>query len=451
MSRTLRIGSGAAWWGDRIEPARLNAERGELDYLCFETMAEATVSAAQVRARRDPAFPGYDTYLDDRMRAVLPACMARGTRIVSNQGWINPDGAAARIVALLRELGFSGVKVASVNGSLITDRVLSLTDRILENGQPTATLAPTLISAEAYLGAAPIAEALAAGARIVVTGRVADPSIFMAPMLHEFGWDPLDHARLGAGNGIGHLLECGAQVTGGYFPDPGFKDVPEPWNLAFPIAEVQPDGSAVITKVAGSGGAVTLQTVKEQLLYEVHDPANYLTPDVVVDFTTVRLEQAGPDRVRVSGIGGKPRTPTLKVSIGCTEGFIGEDMFFYAGPGALRRAQLAKRILEERFRIVGLQAEDVRIDFLGLNAIHGAATPPDAPEPYEVAVRVAARTRTREEAIKVGREVDGMAVSGIAHTGKRVPHQDRTREVIGVWSSLVPREQVPATIRYWES
>lgn len=451
MSRTLRIGSGAAWWGDRIEPARLNAERGELDYLCFETMAEATVSAAQVRARRDPAFPGYDTYLDDRMRAVLPACMAQGTRIVSNQGWINPDGAAARIVALLRELGFSGVKVASVNGSLITDRVLSLTERILENGQPTATLAPTLISAEAYLGAEPIAEALAAGARIVVTGRVADPSIFMAPMLHEFGWDPLDHARLGAGNGIGHLLECGAQVTGGYFPDPGFKDVPEPWNLAFPIAEVQPDGSAVITKVAGSGGAVTLQTVKEQLLYEVHDPANYLTPDVVVDFTTVRLEQAGPDRVRVSNIGGKPRTPTLKVSIGCTEGFIGEDMFFYAGPGALRRAQLAKRILEERFRIVGLQAEDVRIDFLGLNAIHGAATPPDAPEPYEVAVRVAARTRTREEAIKVGREVDGMAVSGIAHTGKRVPHQDRTREVIGVWSSLVPREQVPATIRYWES
>ncbi|MGH8811444.1 MAG: acyclic terpene utilization AtuA family protein [Advenella sp.] len=451
MNKTVRIGSGAAWWGDRIEPAALNAEHGQLDYLCFETMAEATVSAAQVRSRRDPGFPGYDTYLDDRMRAVLPACMRQGTRIISNQGWINPKAAAERVVALLRELGVSGVKVAAVTGSLITESVLELTDNILENGESTSTLAPALISAEAYLGAEPIVQALRAGAQIVITGRVADPSIFMAPMMYEFGWDPLDHARLGAGNGIGHLLECGAQVTGGYFSDPGFKDVPEPWNFGFPIAEVQEDGSAVITKVKGTGGAVTLQTVKEQILYEVHDPANYLTPDVVVDFTTVNLEQDGPDRVRVTHISGKPRTPTLKVSIGCTEGFIGEDMFFYAGPGALRRAQLAKRILEERFKIVKLDAQDLRIDFLGINAIHGDATPEDAPEPYEIAVRVAARTRTRDEAEKVGREVDGMAVSGIAHTGKRVPHQERTREIIGVWSSLVPRESVPATVTYFES
>ena len=211
------------------------------------------------------------------------------------------------------------------------------------------------------------------------------------------------------------------------------------------------DGSATLSKVAGTGGAITLQTVKEQMLYEVHDPANYLTPDVVVDFTTAKLEQVGPDRVRVSHIGGKQRPATLKVSIGCTEGFIGEDMFFYAGPGALRRAELAKKILIERFRIVGLEADDIRIDYLGLNTIHGAATPANAPEPYEIAVRVAARTKTREQAIKVGREVDGMAVSGIGHTGKRVPHADRTREVIGVWSSLVPREKVPATVRYFES
>ena len=451
MKDTIRIGSGSAWWGDRVEPATLNAEKGDLDYLCFETMAEATVSAAQVRARRDPSFPGYDTYLDDRMKAVLPHCMKRGTKIISNQGWINPDAAAKRVVQLLQEIGYTGVKVASVNGSLITEHVLELTDKILENGQPTSTLSSTLISAEVYQGAEPIVDALKAGAQIVITGRVADPSIFMAPMMYEFGWDPLDHVKLGQGNGLGHLLECGAQVTGGYFADPGFKDVPDPWNFGFPIAEVNRDGSAVITKVAGTGGQVTLQTIKEQMLYEVHDPANYLTPDVVVDFTTAQIEQVGPDRVKVSHIGGKPRTPTLKVSIGCTEGFIGEDMFFYAGPGALRRAQIAKKVLEERFKIVKLQAEDMRIDYLGLNAIHGEATPADAPEPDEIAVRVAARTKTREEAAKVGREIDGMAVSGIAHTGKRVPHQDRTREVIGVWSSLVPRERVTPSINYFVS
>ncbi|MFO1322247.1 MAG: acyclic terpene utilization AtuA family protein [Burkholderiales bacterium] len=451
MSRTIRIGAGSAWWGDRIEPAALNAREGDLDYLCFETMAEATISAAQVRARRDPTFPGYDTYLDDRMKAVLPACLKRGTKIISNQGWINPDAAAQRIVHWLRHFGAHGVKVASINGGMLTDRCLELTDRILENGQPTATLAEHLISGEVYLGAEPIVEALKGGAQIVVSGRVADPSIFMAPMMFEYGWDPLDHLHLGRGNGIGHLLECGAQVTGGYFSDPGFKDVPEPWNLAFPVAEVDADGNAVITKVAGTGGAVNLMTVKEQLLYEVHDPANYITPDVVVDFTTTQLEQIGADRVRVTNISGKPRTPTLKVSIACAEGFIGEDMFFYAGPGALRRAQLAKRILEERFKIVKLVADEVRIDFLGMNAIHGAMSPVPAAEPYEIAVRVAARTKTREEANKVGREVDGMAVSGVGHTGKRVPHQDRTREIIGVWSSLVPREKIHPTVTYFES
>ncbi len=448
---TLRIGAGSAWWGDRISPAALNAEKGALDYLCFETMAEATVSAAQVRKRRDPSFPGYDTWLDDRMRAVLPACLRHGTKIITNQGWINPDGAAQRIVHWLRELGASGIKVASVSGSLITDRVLELTETILENGQPTATLKPSLVSAEVYLGAEPLVEALKLGAQIVVSGRVADPSIFMAPMMYEFGWDALDHVHLGRGNGLGHLMECGAQVTGGYFADPGFKDVPGPWDLAFPIIEVESDGSAVLTKVTGTGGAVNLMTVKEQMFYEVHDPANYITPDAIVDFTTTRLEQIGPDRVRISHLSGKPRTPTLKVSIGCAEGYIGEDMFFYAGPGAMRRAELAKQILEERFKIVELAAEELRIDFLGLNAIHGAMTPADAPEPYEVGVRVAARTKTREEANKVGREVDGMAVSGLGMTGKRVPHQDRTREIIGVWSSLVPREKVVPEINIFES
>lgn len=447
-TQPLRIGSGSGWWGDRVEPAALSARHGRLDYLCFETMAEATVSAAQVRKRRDPAFAGYDSYLDERMRAVLPDCIARGTRIISNQGWINPLGAARRIAELCEELGLRGVKIAAITTTDLTGTICDLPLTLLESGAPVASLRGTLISAEPYEGTAPIVAALRTGAQIVVTGRVADPSLFLAPMIHHFGWDPADTARLARGSAIGHLLECGAQVTGGYFGDPGYKDVPEPWNLAFPIAEVDADGSAVIGKVDGTGGRIDLQTVKEQMFYEVHDPGRYITPDVVVDFSTAVLEQAGPDRVRIHSVSGSPCTDTLKVSLGCTEGFIGEDMFFYAGPGCLDKARLAKTILEHRFAMAGLQADELRIDFLGVNAIHGAASPAPACEPNEIAVRVAARTRTREEAAKVGREIDSMAVCGLASTGKRVPHQDRTREIIGVWSALVPRGLVTSRIHF---
>jgi hypothetical protein len=445
---TLRIGTGSAWWGDRISPAALNAEKGDLDFLCFETMAEATVSTAQVRRRRDPSFPGYDTYLEDRFRAVLPHCLGRHTRIVSNQGWINPVGAAQKAKEILEELGRADWRVAAVTGSVITDRIEELAGPIMETGGSLRDIRGAIVSAEAYLGADAIVQALDEGADIVITGRVADPSLFLAPLIHHFGWDLSDHERIGRGAGIGHLMECGAQITGGYFVDPGFKDVPEPWNLAFPIAEVEENGDVVITKIGGTGGRVDRRTVLEQMFYEVHDPANYLTPDIVVDFTTAEVEEVGPDRVKVSGISGKPRTSTLKASVGAQEGFIGEDMFFYAGPGALSKARLAEKVLRQRFKIVGLQADDVRFDFIGVNAIHGPMSPEPAAEPYEVAVRVAARCRMRAEAEKVGREVDGMAVSGLGSTGKRVPFQDRVREVIGVWSTLVDRDAVRPEIHF---
>ena len=448
--RTIRIGAGSAWAGDRIEPAGDLAARGDLDYLCFETMAEVTMSNAQMRRRREPDFPGYDPYLGERLAAVLPACLARGTRIVSNQGWINPEGAAALAVEHLRRLGATGVRVAAVGGSLITERVMALAETVLETGAPVSGLADAMVSAEVYLGVAGILDALAGGAQIVLTGRVADPSLFAAPLIHEFGWDLADWNRLGQAHGIGHLLECGMHVTGGYFADPGFKDVPDPWNLGYPIAEVDGDGVAVLSKLDGTGGAIDLRTVKEQMLYEVFDPANYLTPDVVVDFSTVELTQLGPDRVRVAGISGKPRPETLKASIGCAEGFIGEDIFFFAGAGALDRAKLGRRILEERYRMAGLDAEELRIDFLGIDALHGAATPPRAPAPYEVALRVAARTRTRAEALKVGREVDSMAVGGVGMTGKRMPFGERVREVIGIHSSLVARDAVAPTLSWFE-
>lgn len=445
---TLRIGSGSAWWGDRISPAEANAARGNLDYLCFETMAEATVSTAQVRRRRDPDFPGYDTYLDDRFRAVLPHCLKRGTKIVSNQGWINPVGAARHVKAIARELGYPNLKVAAVSGSLITDKLDELTGQVLETGTSLDAIRGEIVSAEAYMGADPIVQALAAGADVVITGRVADPSLFLGPMMYEFGWTREQAELIARGSGIGHLMECGAQVTGGYFVDPGYKDVPNPWDLAFPIAEVESNGDCVITKLEGTGGAVNRRTVLEQMFYEVHDPANYITPDSVVNFTTSDVEEIGPDRVSVRNIGGRDRTPTLKVSVAVKEGYVGEDMFFYAGPGCLEKAKLAERVLRERFKIVNLQAEEVRIDFLGVNAIHGAMSPPIAYEPNEVAVRVAVRASRRAEAEKAGREVDGMAVSGLGSTGKRVPHGERVREVIGVWSMLVDRDLVRPQIDF---
>jgi len=446
---SIRIGSGSGWWGDRISPAEQSAREGRLDFLCFETMAEATISTAQVRARADASFPGYDTYLEDRMAAVLPHCVKNGTKIISNQGWINPVGAAQKVREMLDEMGCSHWKVAAITGAQVTDAVSSAGGTILETGADMTILGDSIISAEAYLGSDAIVEALRDGADVVITGRVADPSLFLAAMIYAFHWSLGDVTRLAQGSAIGHLLECGAQLTGGYFADPGVKDIPEPWNLGFPIAEVAEDGTAVFSKIAGTGGLLNRETVLEQMFYEVHDPANYITPDVVVDFTTAVIEEIEPDRIRVSGVSGKPTTDSYKVSIGAREGFIGEDMFFYAGPGARQKAELAKIILRERFKIVGLKAEDVRMDILGVDAIHGAATPALSCEPYEVAVRVAARCLEKVEALKVGREVDGMAVSGIASTGKRVPFQERVREVIGIWSTLVDKDRVTAKVQYF--
>ncbi|MGB3245676.1 MAG: acyclic terpene utilization AtuA family protein [Sulfitobacter sp.] len=446
---SIRIGSGSGWWGDRISPAEQSARDGSLDFLCFETMAEATISTAQVRARADPSFAGYDTYLEDRMEAVLPHCVKNGTKIISNQGWINPVGAAQKVRQMLDDMGCGHWKVAAITGAQITDAVRDAGGTILETGVDLVTLGDNIISAEAYLGSDSIVEALRGGADIVITGRVADPSLFLAAMIYAFDWPMNDVTRLARGAAIGHLLECGAQLTGGYFADPGVKDIPEPWNLGFPIAEVEEDGTAVFTKIDRTGGLLNRETVLEQMFYEIHDPSSYITPDAIVDFTTAEIEEIGPDVVRVSQVSGKPATDTYKVSVGTKEGFIGEDMFFYAGPGARQKAELAKIILRERFKIMDLKAEDVRIDILGVDAIHGAASPPPLSEPYEVAVRVAARCLEKAEALKVGREVDGMAVSGIASTGKRVPFQERVREVIGVWSTLVDKKTVTAEIHYF--
>ena len=288
--RTIRIGSGAGYSGDRIEPAVELAEKGDLQYLVFECLGERTVALAQQARMKNPES-GYDPLLEERMRAVLPLCAAKGIKVVTNMGAANPVAAARRTAEIAKSLGLSSLKIAAVVGDDVLDACKDGDLPIMEFDGTIKQLGNRLLSANAYLGAEPIAQALTSGADIVITGRASDPALFLAPMIHAFGWAMDDWNLLGQGTVAGHLLECAGQITGGYFADPGYKDVADLARLGFPIGEVGEDGSLVITKVAGSGGAVTAQTCKEQLLYEVHDPKRYLQPDVVADFSQVKVEE----------------------------------------------------------------------------------------------------------------------------------------------------------------
>ena len=442
----VRIGSGAGYSGDRIEPAIELVERGDIRYLVFECLAERTIAVAHQARMADPS-QGYDPLLADRMTAVLPRCAAKGIKIITNMGAANPLAAAAKVADLARGAGIRSLRIATVTGDDVLELVRS-GDFVLEDtGAPASALGGRLVSANAYLGAAPIVEALAAGADVVITGRVADSALFTAPLIHEFGFAMDDWAMLGRVTVAGHLLECAGQITGGYFADPGYKDVPSLARLGFPIADVKDDGSFVITKVVGSGGAVTTATCKEQLLYELHDPRSYLTPDVTADFSAVRMRSVGPDQVLVEGGGGRPRTETLKVSVGYVDSYIGEGQISYAGPGAVARARLALRIVEDRLKLTGVRFTELRKDLIGIDAIHGEQRSRGGAEPYEVRARVAGRTDTMREALRISNEVETLYTNGPAGGGGV---WKSARQVIAIDSALVPRARVTPAVQYVE-
>lgn len=440
--RTIRIGSGAGYSGDRIEPAVELAEKGDIHYLGFECLAERTIALAQQDKMKNPEA-GFDPLLERRMRAVLPICKARGIKVITNMGAANPRGAAAATARIAKALGVKDLKIAAVGGDDVLEACRDGNLPFLEFSGRVADLGNRLLSANAYLGAEPIVRALAAGADVVITGRVSDPALFLAPLIHEFGWALDDWHRLGKGVLVGHLLECAGQITGGYFADPGVKDVPGLARLGFPIGEVTEDGDVVITKVPGSGGAVTEATCKEQLLYEIHDPANYIQPDVIADFSQVRVEQIGLDRVRVTGATGKPATDTFKTSVGFIDSYVGEGQMSYAGPGAVARARLALDIVRERLELCGVRLDEVRYDLIGINALHGAELS-KGHEPYEVRVRVAGRSNSRDEAVLVGNEVETLYTNGPAGGGGAFK---ATREVIAVASVLVPKRLASPTLQ----
>jgi hypothetical protein len=443
--RTIRIGSGAGYSGDRIEPAVELAEKGEIQYLVFECLGERTVALAQQARLKDPEG-GFDPLLEERMRAVLPICAAKGIKIVTNMGAANPLAAARKTASLAKSMGLS-LKVAAVVGDDVLDACKQGDLAIMEFDGTIGQLGNRLISANAYLGAAPMADALSRGADVVITGRASDPALFLAPLIHAFGWPMDDWNLLGKGIVCGHMLECAGQVTGGYFADPHFKDVEGLARLGFPIGEVGEDGSLVITKVDGSGGAVTAQTCKEQLLYEVHDPTRYMQPDVIADFSQVEIEEIGRDRVRISGGGGRERPATLKVSVGYVDSFIGEGQMSYAGPGALARGRLALDIVRERLKLTGVAANELRFDLIGVDSLHGAQVSVRANEPYEVRVRVSGRTENLREAIRIGNEVETLYTNGPAGGGGATKS---ARDVVAVASVLLPRELALPRVQFVE-
>jgi hypothetical protein len=443
--KQIRIGAGAGYSGDRIEPALELAEKGEIDYLIFECLAERTIALAQQAKMNDPAL-GYDPLLEQRMLAVLRTCSEKGIKIVTNMGAANPLAAAAKIKQVAQTLGLTNLKIAAVTGDDVLDQ-LRCGEYLDDTGAPVADLGERLLSANAYLGVRPIVEALAQGADVVVTGRVADPALVLAPLIHEFGWAADNWERLGQGTLAGHLLECAGQVSGGYFADPGYKDVQNLARLGFPIGIVYEDGSLEITKVNGSGGAVTTATCTEQLLYEIHDPSAYLTPDVVADFSRVSMLQAGTDRVTVEGATGHPNSGMLKVSIGYIDSYVGEGQISYAGPGAVARARLAQAIVAERFKITGLPLEEVRFDLIGLNAIHGEMPGAEQPEPYEVRLRVAGRVTDMQQALRIGNEVETLYTCGPSGGGGATKS---ARQVVAVRSTLISAAAVHADIHFEE-
>lgn len=459
MKNKIRIGCGAGFSGDRIEPAIILAEKGELDYLVLECLAERTIALANKRKMADPT-KGFDPLLERRIETLLPHLVKNNICLITNMGAANPIEGAKKVIEIAQEQGLK-VKVAAIHGDDMNDKLKSESFEIFGNEDialelikkhqsPVTNNQSPIISANAYLGIESILEALEVDSQIIITGRVADPSLFLAPMIHEFGWKTDDYNLMGKGTVIGHLMECAGHITGGYFADPIKKPVENMENLGHPFADIFADGSAIISKVEGTGGIINLQTAKEQLLYEVINPNEYYTPDVIADFTTVKLEEIAQNQVRVTGGSGKEKPKTYKVSVGYKAFWQGEGEISYAGPAAYERAKLAGEIIKNRSPLTpnGGIFDELQIDFVGINSTFDNQAPPSGAGGAEVRLRVAAKAQNQENAALIGEEVEALYTNGPAGGGGVRKY---VNEVIGIVSVLVDRSKVLPQISIFES
>ncbi|MCD8350419.1 MAG: DUF1446 domain-containing protein [Planctomycetaceae bacterium] len=448
--RCVRIGSGAGFANDRVEPAVELLEKGNLDYIMFECLGERTVAFAMLRKKHDPQ-KGYDNELEYRMGKMLDAYKRSGakTKLISNMGAANPIGAAKVIAKMAEERGLGHMKIAAVVGDDVLDRLDKYMDRkTMETEEPLSSIEGSIVNANAYIGCSSIVEALQAGADMVITGRAADPSLVVGPLVYEYKWKMDDWDMLGKATIAGHLLECSAQVSGGFFADPGYKEVPDIWRIGFPICNFYENGDMEITKVDGSGGLVSEMTVKEQLLYEIQDPSAYITPDVIADYTEVEVKELAPNLVSVKGGKGKPKTGLLKINVGYNDCFIGEGEVTYGGHSCVERAKLGADTVLKRLELCGVEYSEIRVDLIGLTSLFkekvgGAMT---TGRNSEIRLRVAARTKDAFNADRVGYEVETLLVCGPQSAGGARRY---VREIISLASILIDESDVNLEISYY--
>lgn len=443
--KMVKIGSGSAFWGDMLEPALEMAERGGVQYMGFDHLAELTMAILNRQKAKNPKL-GYIPDIIPWMKELLPLTAPRGIKMITNAGGANPVQGAIEVKKVAESLNLGGMKIGVVSG----DDILPYIDDIRKAGwkfknldtgeEDIDRIRKDIVAANAYIGADLIRDELNNAADLIVAGRVSDNALYVGPLMHAFGWDFSEKYTdlLSAAITVGHIIECSACCTGGM--SNMWRYSKRPWEIGFPIAEFYENGEAVITKTPGSGGIVNEWTIKEHLLYEVMDPANYMMPDGIADFTSVRLTEEGPDRVRVSNMRGEKRPDTLKVCIGYQDGFIGEGTIYFPWPDALEKAEWSEKWIRERFKLLGIQFEDLRIDYVGVNMLHGETAPAEDKNYNEVGLRIAGKTKTMEEADAIRREASHLWIAGPIGASFGAPL--KVRPVIALWPSLVPRESV---------
>jgi hypothetical protein len=449
--KVVRVAAGQGFWGDWLEAPVRQVQGGPIDYLMMDYLAEVTMSIMQKQKSRDPRM-GFARDFPPLMERILPDVVARGIRVTSNAGGVNPRGCAEAVLEAARRLGLQGrVTVGLVSGDDILDRLDDLLARghelrDMDTGRPLADIRDKVLSANAYIGMAPIVEALAGGANVVVTGRVTDTGLTLGPLVHEFGWSPDDWDRIAAGTIAGHIIECGAQASGGNLLR-DWRSVKGMANPGFPIVEASADGTFLVTKHPRTGGVVSVPSVTEQLVYEMGDPHAYITPDGVADFTSIHLEPAGRDRVRVSGIRGGPRTPLLKVSIAWFYGYKAVGTLVYSWPDAYDKARAADRILRERLKALGLEFDQILTEYVGADATHGRlAGTPDAEAP-EVQLRVGVRARERAPVERFTREIAPLVLTGPPSVTGFAGGRPTVEEIVAYWPALIDRREIEPHVR----